>query len=87
MWEELIGRNVVLDLRSTYVCMGKLHSVHADFLEVRNADLHDLRDTQTTREYYVAASRLTGINPNRESVFILRSEIVAVSPMEDVVEG
>jgi hypothetical protein len=85
MWDELIGQIVVLDLRSSYVCLGKLHCVREDFLEVRNADLHDLRDTQTTRENYVAASRSTGIKRNRKAVFIPRAEVVAVSPLDDVV--
>ena len=53
MLEELIGRVVVVDMRSTFVCLGKLQRLDNDFLELHNADMHDLRDTQTTRERYV----------------------------------
>lgn len=87
MVEELIGQNVVLDLRSQFVCIGKLHRVGDLFFEVRNADFHDLRDTQTSRENYVAETRFTGIKRNRKRVLVLRSEVVAVSPLEDVVES
>jgi hypothetical protein len=84
--DEFVGQIVVLDLRSPFVCLGRLHQVGEHYLEVRNADLHDLRDTQTTRENYVAASRFTGIKRNRKRVLVLRSEVVAVSALADVVE-
>jgi hypothetical protein len=84
--EELVGDLVVIDLRSSFVCLGKLHAVGEQFLDVRNADLHDLRDTQTGRENYVAACRSTGIKRNRKRVFIARPEVVAISRLADVVE-
>jgi hypothetical protein len=55
-------------------------------LELHDADLHDLRDTQTTRENYVAASQATGIKRNRRRVLLLRAEVVAISRLEDVVD-
>ena len=59
---------------------------HGDeFLEVLNADFHDLRDTQSTREIYVAESHATGIKRNRKRVLVAREEIVAVSRLVDVV--
>jgi hypothetical protein len=84
--EELVGQIVVLDLRSPFVCLGKLHRLGEQFLEMRNADFHDLRDTQSTRENYVEASRVTGIKRNRKRVLVLRSEVVAASALADVVE-
>lgn len=86
MIEELIGELVVIDLRSTYVCLGLLKKVSDDFLELRNADLHDLRDTETTREKYVADSAATGIKRNRKKLLLNRAEIVAIARLEDVVE-
>jgi hypothetical protein len=86
MLEELIGRVVVVDMRSTFVCLGKLQRLDNDFLELHNADMHDLRDTQTTRERYVEDSRRTGIKRNRKRVILMRAEVVAVSAVEDVVE-
>jgi hypothetical protein len=86
MLEELVGEPVVIDLRSSYVCLGTLTGVQADHLELKNADLHDLRDTETTRENYVAASAVTGIKRNRKKLWLMRSDIVAVSRLKDVVE-
>jgi hypothetical protein len=86
MLEEFIGQKVVVDLRSEYVCLGTLLRADELYLELRNADLHDLRDTETTRENYVAESRDTGIKRNRKRVLLVRTEIVAVARLEDVVD-
>lgn len=86
MLHELIGERVVVDLRSEFVCLGTLVRVDDQFVEMKNADLHDLRDTETTRENYTAASRSTGIKRNRKLVMLLRAEIVAVSRLSDVVD-
>jgi hypothetical protein len=86
MLEDLIGAVVVIDLRSPYVCLGTLSQVTPDFLEMRNADIHDLRDTDTSRENYVAASHETGIKRNRKRMLLMRSEVVAISRLDDVVD-
>jgi small nuclear ribonucleoprotein (snRNP)-like protein len=86
MLEELIGQRVVIDLRGEFVCLGTLIGMDEHFLELRNADLHDLSDTDTSRENYVAASIATGIKRNRKRLLLVRAEMVAVSRMKDVVE-
>ena len=86
MLEEMIGQRVVVDFRGEFVCLGTLERVDEHFLELRNADLHDLRDTDTTRENYVASSVGTGIKRNRRRLLVVRAEIVAVARLEDVVD-
>jgi hypothetical protein len=86
MLEEMIGQKVVIDMRSTFVCLGTLARVGDHFLELGNADLHDLRDTQTSRENYVAESLATGLKRNRKRVLLHRADVVAVSRLEDVVD-
>ena len=86
MFEDLIGQKVVVDLRSAFVCLGTLHKVDEQFLELRNADLHDLRDTVTSRENYVAQSHATGIKRNRKRVWVVRAEMVAIGRLDDFVD-
>jgi hypothetical protein len=86
MLEEFVSQRVVVDLRTTFLCLGTLLRVEEHFLELRNADLHDLRDTDTTRELYVAESYATGIKRNRKRVVLFMAEIVAISLLEDVVD-
>jgi small nuclear ribonucleoprotein (snRNP)-like protein len=86
MLSEFVGQLIVIDLKSPFVCLGKLEALDEHFLVMRNADLHDLRDTETSRENYVAASRATGVKRNRKRVLICRSEVVAVSRLDEVVD-
>ena len=86
MLEELLNQRVVVDLSSRVVCLGKLSRYDDHFLELKNADLHDLRDTDTTRENYVAESITTGIKRNRKRVLIRRDQMVAISLLEEVVD-
>lgn len=86
MIEEFLQQKVVVDLKSSYVCLGKLIRVDEHFLELKDADLHDLRDTQTTRENYIVASKTTGIKRNRKRVLLMRAEMVAISLLQDVVD-
>jgi hypothetical protein len=86
MLEELFGRKVVIDLKSEYVCLGTLVRADEAFLELKNADLHDLRDTDTTRENYVAESCATGIKRNRRQMLLSRRDVVAIAALEDVVD-
>ena len=86
MIDTFLNQKVVIDLRSEYVCLGTLIATDPHFLELKNADLHDLRDTETTREHYVVASRNTGIKRNRKKLILRREEVVAIARLEDVVE-
>ena len=85
MLEEYLGAKVVVDLTSPYVCLGTLARLDEHCLELKNADLHDLRDTDTTRENYVAESKETGIKRNRKRLLLFRRDIVAVSRLDDFV--
>jgi hypothetical protein len=86
MVEKMIGHKVVIDCRSPYVVLGTLEEVGEKFLALRNADLHDLRDTETSRENYVAAALETGIKRNRKQMLLVRDEVVAVALVEDIAE-
>lgn len=86
MIEDMIDQKVALDLRGPYVCLGRLVALDEHFFELLDADLHDLRDTQTTRENYVVSSKRTGIKANRKRVLIARAEVVAISRFKDVID-
>lgn len=83
--EKLVGREVVVDVSSQYVYLGKLTGCDAKYLVLEQADVHDLRDTTTTRELYVIDSKRFGIRTNRERVLVRIGEVVSVSALDDVV--
>ncbi len=84
-WCELVGEVVVLDLRSPFVCVGKLVCLAGEFLVLDAADLHDLRDTSTTRERYVRDCFQHGVTPNRRRAWVNLRELVSVSRLADVI--
>jgi small nuclear ribonucleoprotein (snRNP)-like protein len=86
MLEQMLGQAVVVDFHSPFVCLGTLSGADDHFLELRDADLHDLRDAESSRENYVAAAVSTGVKRNRKRVLLRRSEVVAISLLEDVVD-
>jgi small nuclear ribonucleoprotein (snRNP)-like protein len=83
----LLGQVVVVDLKSTYVCLGTLVTLDEQFLELRDADLHDFRDSTATREIYVYDSVRFGIRRNRTRVLIRQNDVVAITPFTDIAES
>jgi small nuclear ribonucleoprotein (snRNP)-like protein len=82
--QSLLGKTVVVDLISSYVCLGEFVGCDAQFLELRDADLHDFRDSPATREVYVHDSVRIGIRRNRARVLIRRDEIVAITRFDEI---
>jgi hypothetical protein len=82
--EPFLGKIVIVDLVSTYVCLGIFVACDAQFLELHDADLHDFRDSPATREVYVHDSAQLGIKRNRARVLIRRAEIVAITRFDDI---
>jgi hypothetical protein len=83
--EQLRGREIVIDVAPPFVYLGKLTGYDEKYLVLEQADVHDLRDSTTTREIYVVESRRLGIRTNRERVFVRIGEIVSMSALEDVI--
>ena len=84
--EPLLGQVVVIDLKSTYVCLGTLVAYDAAYLELLDADLHDFRDSTATREVYVYDSVRLGIRRNRERVLVRIDDVVAITRFSDIAE-
>ncbi|MBV8317923.1 MAG: hypothetical protein JOZ53_23515 [Planctomycetaceae bacterium] len=85
--DALIGQVVVVDMASTYVCLGTLAAYDRDFLELVDADLHDLRDSKKNRETYVFDSVRFGIRRNRARVLVRRDEMLAITRFADISES
>jgi len=82
---EALQQQVVLDLAAPFVAIGTLVGADARYLILEEADMHDLRDSSTTRELYVLDCRRHGVGVNRHRVLIPREQIVSISRLADVV--
>jgi hypothetical protein len=77
--DRLIGQVVVVDLAAPYVCLGTLVNFDGVYLELTDADLHDLRDSTATREVYIYDSVRLGIRRNRARVLLRQDGVVAIT--------
>ncbi|MBN68046.1 MULTISPECIES: hypothetical protein [Gimesia] len=84
-FDQMVGKTVVIDLTSLYVIAGTLIGQDQHYLFLEQADVHDLRDTTTTRELYVHEMGKHGVAVNRERVLVSRREVVSVSALDDIV--
>lgn len=82
---ELVGRNVVLDTQGSILYLGRLVEVHEAGIWLEEADVHDCTEGHAGKELYLAEAAHYGIRVNRRRVFVLRSSILSVSAIEDVV--
>jgi hypothetical protein len=83
--DELLGRVVVVDVESPFVYVGRLQVVGEKTLMLKQADVHDMRDSTTTREVYVRDAHLHGIQANRKTVYVRLDKVVSVAAIEDVI--
>ena len=84
--DELRQQIVVLDVESMFVYVGTLVSATDKTVTLENADVHDLRDSETTRERYVLDTKIDGVRANRKRVLVQRSQVVSISALSDVLE-
>jgi small nuclear ribonucleoprotein (snRNP)-like protein len=82
--KSLLDQVVVIDLKSTYVCLGTLVGWDEQFLELVDADLHDFRDSTATREIYVYDSVRVGIRRNRSRILLRQDDVIAITRFADI---
>ena len=75
---------VVLDLVSQYVIIGTLEDCDEHRLTLADANVHDLRASGSTREFYVFQAKETGLKVNRRRVVVRLEQVVSVSALNDV---
>jgi hypothetical protein len=84
--EALIGQQVVIDVKDPHLYIGTLCRVGQSVVVLADADVHFCGDSLTTTELYLVETRKNGVRPNRREVYVLRSEVVSISRLEDVIE-
>jgi len=83
--DRLIDQVVAVDLRGPFLVLGRLSGYDPGFLNLADADLHDLRESGSTRDFYLFERRESGLRTNRRRLLVNRQEIVALCAFEDFV--
>ena len=82
---EFLTQPVVLDTRGPLLYLGTLSAAGDCFWTLVDADVHDLTDSNTSKELYILESAKHGVRKNRTSVHVRKAEIVSISKLSDVV--
>jgi len=80
----LIGQLLVVDLDESYLVIGTLRTVDDHHLAFTEADLHDHREANCTKDVYLLETRQLGVRFNRKHVVVPRSRVLAISRLEDI---
>ncbi len=80
----LIGHVVVCDLDESYLVIGTLQTADAQHLGFSEADLHDHRESNCTKDVYLLETRQLGVRFNRRQVAVPRARVLAISRLEDI---
>lgn len=82
----LVGQTVIVDVKGRYLYIGTLRKIGAQAVVLGDVDVHFCDDSQTTSEFYLVETKKNGVRSNRATVYVMRSEVLSVSRLEDVVE-
>ena len=83
--KKYIKKKIVLDTNSAWIYIGLLEKVLENCVVLSDVDIHDSKDTMTSKERYVLDSKKTGIKSNRHKTFVNLDYVVSFSPLDDVI--
>jgi small nuclear ribonucleoprotein (snRNP)-like protein len=79
-------KNVVVDTNSNFLYIGRLEDVNDHFVLLRDADVHDCRQSPSMNEKYIMEAKKFGVRCNRRLVHIRLQEVISMSLLDDVIE-
>jgi hypothetical protein len=82
---RLLDEVVVLDTGTPILYIGKLVEITDSVFVLEDADMHDCRDGHANREKYLVDAQRDGLAVNRRRVLVMRSVVISVSRLADVV--
>jgi len=81
----MVKEQVVLDTATPIVYIGKLMEITDDVFVLEEADMHDCRDGHANKEVYLAEAHRDGVAVNRRKVVVMKSVVISVSRLADIV--
>ncbi len=85
--QRMVDEKVVLDTGTPILYIGKLMEVTDTTFVLQEADMHDCREGHANREMYLAEAFQEGTTVNRREVVVMRSAVISVSRLADIVTG
>ena len=83
--ERMLNEQVVLDTATPILYIGTLVEVTDQTFVLKDADMHDCRDGHANKEVYLAETRRNEVAVSRRHIVVMRSVVISVSRLGDVV--
>ena len=84
--ESFVDKQVVVDTSTSWLYLGRLVEDDGTFLVLAEADAFDLSETSLSKHEYLMRVKQDGIAPNRKRVSVVKSKIVALTLVEDILD-
>lgn len=81
---SLLDQEVVIDVAGPYLYIGTLQSIDPTSVTLKDADVHNLQETNTGIEPYLIETKKHGIRINRRKVLVMRRIIMSISPLKAI---
>lgn len=82
--KSMLNEVVVLDTATSIIYIGKLVEISDHTFVLESADMHDCRDGYANKEGYLAEVVMNGVEPNRKNVVVMRSTVISLSQLNDI---
>ena len=82
--EDYLGKQVVIDTDSQLIIAGTLVAVDRHYLTLEDVDVHDTRDSSSTKDNYIMESHKYGLRINRGGAKVRLARVVSLSLLDDV---
>ena len=79
------NKTVVVDTQTSWVYIGMLQKQDETFFTLADADAFDLSETSLSKHEYIMMVKKDGLAPNRKEVKLLKSKVVAMTLLEDII--
>lgn len=82
--DSFVNQIVCADLKDGFVIYGTLESHDALSVNFRDADFHDPREANCSKEVYAIETKEIGVRANRKQCRVPKTNIIAMSLLSDL---
>lgn len=83
-WEAMQGAGVVVDVAAPVVYVGVLCAVSETFVELTDADVHELEPGSMGKARFIMETARHGVHPTRERVRICLAGVLSISRLDEI---
>ncbi len=80
------NKKIVVDTSTSWIYIGRLTGEDGSYIYLEDTDAFDISETSLSKQEYLMMVKKYGIVPNRRKVKVLKSKVVAITLLEDILE-